>query len=114
MIEHTYSDGTNEWRVADLWQAAASVPVEALALSDLSEVTCLSGWWWEPEPTFVNFVDHCRRVLDADLAYPILLGPRGEVLDGMHRIAKAMVHDVENILVQRLATMPEPTDEEQG
>jgi len=32
----------------------------------------------------------------------------------MHRIAKAMVHDVENILVQRLATMPEPTDEEQG
>jgi hypothetical protein len=30
-------------------------------------------------------------VLDADLSFPVILGPGGRVIDGMHRIAHVML-----------------------
>lgn len=37
-----------------------------------------------------EFVMHMKAVLDADLSYPIILDEDGELMDGRHRIMKAM------------------------
>lgn len=44
----------------------------------------------------------------ADLAFPILPGPDGALLDGMHRVAKALLQGWPTVRAYRLAALPEP------
>jgi len=104
MSNHTYSDGEHTWLVRDLWAAAEGVPVEEVQLLDLP----LSDWCWESEVDFSGFVLHVKRVMDADRNRPIVIGPTGWVLDGMHRIAGALARGEVRIKAQRLDVMPDP------
>lgn len=45
---------------------------------------------------------------EADLTYPIIIDHVGRVLDGMHRVCKALNQGLETILAYRLLEMPEP------
>ena len=40
---------------------------------------------------FDSFVYHCKRVKDCNLEYPIILDDFGQICDGWHRIAKAVL-----------------------
>jgi hypothetical protein len=59
-------------------------------------------------PTVREVVEHARRIADADLTMPIILASDGQVLDGMHRIAKAVLRGQTAISAQRLVTDPDP------
>ena len=52
-----------------------------------------------------DFVAHMRKVLAADLSFPIILGPNGAILDGKHRLAKAIFLEEPTILAVRLLTL---------
>ena len=54
-----------------------------------------------------------KRIERADLKYPIILCPWGDVVDGTHRITKALVLGREWVWAYRLKTMPEP-DQKNG
>jgi hypothetical protein len=43
-----------------------------------------------PGATWRGFVEHVQLMHDADLVYPIILAADGRVMDGMHRVAKAL------------------------
>jgi hypothetical protein len=47
-------------------------------------------------------------MLDADLSDPVILGPDGRVMDGMHRIARAMLDGKTEISAVRFPDLPEP------
>jgi hypothetical protein len=49
-----------------------------------------------------------RRIGDADVNLPIILASDGQVLDGMHRIAKAILCGQSSIAAQRFAIDPDP------
>lgn len=52
-------------------------------------------------PTVRRVVEHARLILEADRSYPILLGHEGRVMDGMHRVARALLEgkaDIDAIL----------------
>jgi hypothetical protein len=51
---------------------------------------------------------HVRLILDCDLAFPIILSSDGRVMDGMHRICKALLQGLEDIEAVRFVTDPEP------
>ena len=51
---------------------------------------------------------HFKRTRDADLEAPIILCPWGSILDGSHRVAKALAEDRDWVWAYRLKTMPEP------
>ena len=55
---------------------------------------------------FKEFVTHCKRVQDADLQYPIILGDDGSIIDGYHRIAKAILNGDSTIKALRIQEMP--------
>ena len=57
--------------------------------------------------TLRSFVEHVRSVIDADMSYPIILNEDGEVIDGRHRLAKAMLEGHETIKVKRFDKDPE-------
>jgi hypothetical protein len=53
-------------------------------------------------------VMHINAVLSADLKFPIILDEDGEIMDGRHRLMKAMLNGDETIRVVRFDENPSP------
>jgi hypothetical protein len=53
-------------------------------------------------------VTHARLIRDVDPTYPVILGSDGRVMDGMHRIARAMLEGRTTIAAVRFVHDPEP------
>ena len=112
-----FSDGESIWYVETLWSAAASLPEFALPIehiAGLDEVAWFNDAWGK-RPTCRAVIDHCRRIQEADLRHPIILAPqdgplKGCVLDGMHRIGKAMLAGNTTVRAVQLPAMPTPDE----
>lgn len=50
--------------------------------------------------------EHVKRVNETDLKYPIILDPDGFIVDGWHRVVKALLEERETIKAVRLEEMP--------
>ncbi|MEL7084173.1 MAG: hypothetical protein AAGM36_06705 [Cyanobacteria bacterium J06597_1] len=110
---HVYGDVVDQsfyiWKVPNLWTYAANFATESVPLKTLvSEIDRMR--WFNPAmpPTIRRIVSHCIKIQHADLSYPILLGPRGQVIDGSHRLAKALLEGHDSIDAIRLTAMPSP------
>jgi hypothetical protein len=107
-----FSDGRGIWYIDRLWPLADGLPVEDLAISQVRELdeVCWFNDTWGVRPTCRLVIEHCQRILAADLSYPVILGPDGSVLDGVHRIAKAWLNGQTTVKAVRIPTLP-PADE---
>jgi hypothetical protein len=101
--------GFDAWDVDRLIDLSRGLPVHAVAVESISEVD--TAYWFEGSavaPTVRNIVGHARLMLAADLSYPVILGHDGRVMDGMHRIARALLDGVAEISAVRFPSLPEP------
>jgi len=53
-----------------------------------------------------DMVSHMKAVQNADLSYPIILDEDGEIMDGRHRIMKAILGGEKTIKAVRFDTNP--------
>jgi hypothetical protein len=51
-------------------------------------------------------------IQEVDLSYPIILCSEGRVMDGMHRVAKALYERKEKIIAVQFRETPEPDYED--
>ena len=58
------------------------------------------------ELTLRELADHMQAVLDADLSYPIILDEDGEIMDGRHRLMKAILNRESTIKAVRFDVNP--------
>ena len=58
--------------------------------------------------TMREFVMHMNAILAADLNYPIIIGEDGEILDGRHRIMKALHLGLTTVKAVRFDKNPPP------
>lgn len=91
------------WDVEELW--ARQLPTRAFPLSEFDK--CLDWDVWQESLTPKTLLRHYKRMVDADLFYPIIvcLNNEGEIIhlvDGMHRLVKAYAKGYERIAVQVL------------
>jgi hypothetical protein len=102
------SSGLDAWDVDRLVALVENVPVEELALADIPELD--TRYWFDHghEPTVRNIVDHFWLMQEADLGHPIVIDPDGRVMDGMHRVARALSDGRTTIAAKRLPVMPAP------
>jgi len=100
--------GMDAWDVDRLLELASQLPVEEVRLEDIHEID--SVYWFDgsKHPTVRNITEHFRLIQDVDPSYPIILGPDSRVMDGMHRIAKALLEDKVTIRAVRLRELPDP------
>lgn len=93
-------------RLIRLTQGLEATPVPLAEIRELDE-PC---WYASGAdlPTCRSVADHMRLVQDADLGHPIIIGPEGRVMDGMHRVLKALLQGREFVLAYRLPALPEP------
>lgn len=100
-----YGAGDYLWEVQELWEAAKRLPVYEVPLIAL----CTDHSLWAGCDTYMEFVRHCKLVHKADLKYPILLDPDGNLADGRHRLAKAIMLGKRTIKIRRFISMPDPS-----
>ena len=96
------------WRMHQLWELAAGLPIKKVRLSELDGFDEVR-WFGGPRnivPTCRAIAEHARDINASDLSYPIILSPTGEVLDGWHRICKAFLQQIEELDAVHLPTLP--------
>ena len=100
------SDGLCAWDVDRLVELARDLPVHTVPLSRIRELDEPVFGGDEP-PTWRSLVAHIRLVDAAELRYPIVLAADGAVMDGRHRVARALREGRSTIeAVQFLADPP--------
>ena len=77
-------------------------------VGSISEVD--TDYWTDggSEPTVRRVIGHLRMVLDVDPGHPRLLGADGRLMDGMHRVCRAILEGRATIAARRFAADPEP------
>jgi len=101
--------GLDAWDVDRLIRLSADLPVEDIPLDTIDELD--TAYWSAPGaelPTVRELVAHMRLIQDVGPSYPVILGSDGRVMDGMHRIARAILEDRTTIRAVRFSTDPEP------
>ena len=101
--------GRKAWDVYRLIELSAELPVEEVPIDSIPEIDTIH--WFHPQdpPATVRAViEHAQLIRDADLGYPIILGADGRVMDGMHRIAKALMEGRSTVAARRFVDEPEP------
>jgi hypothetical protein len=101
-------EGLDAWDVDRLIALTVGLPAERIELAEIGEID--SVYWFDDVqgPTVRKVVEHFRLIQEVDTEYPIIVGPDGRVMDGMHRIARAILEGRTSILAFRLPAIPEP------
>jgi hypothetical protein len=102
------SAGRLVWFVERLWYLARDLPVQQVPIDQIAEFD--QDCWFGPttHPTCRAVAEHSRRILDADLRYPIILSAEGYLMDGGHRIAKAYLLQHTTVSAVQFPCDPEP------
>ena len=64
------------------------------------------------KPICRAIVEHMRLIEETDLSFPIILSSNGRVMDGMHRVAKALLEGRETVEAVKFNQDPEPDYED--
>ena len=99
--------GLLSWDVDRLVQLSSQLPRKRISLSDIRELD--EAWSGEGGPqTWRALLEHVRLIDEAELSFPIILSSDGAVMDGMHRVAKAVLQGGKDIEAVQFERDPEP------
>lgn len=100
--EQMCSLGRHSWSVPRLFELARELPVMDVPLNHLSL------YYTYEKLTLREMVMHMKAVNAADLDKPIILDEDGELMDGRHRLMKAMIEGAATIKAVRFDENPSP------
>jgi hypothetical protein len=99
------------WEIDRLLALSENLPVEIVPVAKLPGADEV-GWIGRPEHfgrlTLHEVVEHIRRIQWAELARPLLISSEGWLMDGFHRLARALLDDVAELPVKKFEADPEP------
>jgi len=101
--------GLDAWDVRRLIRLSSDFPVQKIDPSSIQELQT-NHWYKESHqvPSPASILEHIQLIDQCDLHYPIILDARGNVMDGMHRICKALLNDIKEIYAVQFKEDPEP------
>ena len=103
------SEGLLAWDVRRLVKLSENFTINSVKLTSIKEID--DTYWYDLEgaiPTCRNIAEHAKLINDADLQYPIILCEDGKIMDGMHRVCKALLLDKKSILVVQFKKYIDP------
>lgn len=100
--------GLCAWDIDRLIGLSTSLPRRRVALQAIRELD--EAYWFEHEvaPTCRAVVQHMSLIEEADLSHPVILSSDGRVMDGMHRVAEALLSGREHVEAVQFVCDPEP------
>lgn len=100
--------GLCAWDVRKLIDLSRHLPVVRVRLAEMRE---LDEPYWAGDGhamTCREVVEHARLIEECDLDHPVILSSDGRVMDGMHRICKALLQGRDSIEAVRFSEDPKP------
>ncbi len=94
--------GRHSWSVPRLFELSRNLPVMEVPINHLSL------YYTYEKLTLRDMVMHMNAINNADLDKPIILDEDGELMDGRHRLMKAMLLGKETIKAVRFDENPSP------
>jgi hypothetical protein len=96
------------WDVHRLIELSKNFPVRQIALTEIAELD--ETFWFDEttKPVCREIAMHARLIAETDLSYPIILSANGRVMDGMHRVCKALIQEQKTINAVQFQQDPEP------
>ncbi|MGV3660099.1 MAG: hypothetical protein ACO1TE_07935 [Prosthecobacter sp.] len=100
--------GLLAWDVDRLIALTKHLPPHQVPLTAIKELD--EPFWFScgEVPTCRSVADHARLMEAADLRFPVILSSDGRVMDGMHRVTKALALGHATIDAVQFAQDPEP------
>ena len=101
--------GLLAWNVHRLVELSRDLPVRRVQLSQIEEID--QDHWYShgnAAPTCRSIVEHCRLIREADVTFPIILDQRGRVMDGMHRVCRALIDGATEVPAVQFPRDPDP------
>ncbi len=102
-------DGVLIWDIHRLVELSSDLPVTEVPLSDIVEIDEI--YWYRngrDYPTCRSIAMHAKLINETDLTHPIILCQDGRVMDGMHRVLKALIGGDDTIQAVKFTRNPEP------
>ena len=96
--------GKHRWAVARLIELSKELPIKEIPLDYLNIYNTYD------KLTLRDMVMHINAINNCNLDYPIILDEDGELLDGRHRIMKALLLGKDTIKVVRFDENPIPCE----
>ena len=93
-------------RLLRLTSAHEPVDLPLERIRELDETFWFSGD--NDTPTCRLVAEHAKLINETSLDHPIIIDPEGRVMDGMHRVCKALIGGLKTIRAVQLPAMPEP------
>lgn len=100
--ENTYSVDGKVWSVTNLIARAKELEPFDLPLAAIY----LGTEVWPPDGSPYGMAFHMRRALDVDTSYPVILCEKGFIMDGWHRVLRALIDGKATIKAVRFTKTP--------
>lgn len=100
--EERHWQGNRAWVTARLVELAKDLEVFDLPLKHID----ISRRPWGSEKTIKNMAYHVKRSQKTDLSFPVIMDDHGQIMNGWHRILKALVEGRESVKAVRFEVTP--------
>lgn len=94
------------WDVHRLIALSRHLPQREVSLAAIAELD--EAFWFDHPATCREVAGHARLIGETDPEHPIILSADGRVMDGMHRVCRALIEGRETIRAVRFPEDPEP------
>jgi hypothetical protein len=102
-------DNFDAWDVGRLVKLTSDLPALEIPLSSIEDIDSVHWIGADGSPPTVRIlVRHMELVNGADFSFPVIIGADGRVLDGMHRVAKALLLGNPTVRAVRFDVQPSP------
>jgi len=98
------------WHTERLWELARDLEPFQVEVESFKELDADCWFGSTKSPTLREVARHCRRIHEASLEYPIILNDDGRLMDGGHRLCKALLEGRKTVSAVRFEVMPEPDE----
>jgi hypothetical protein len=109
VADNYFREGNKVWLVTSLIEKSKDLEVFDLPL----RCFCVGSEIWKPIKTALDLARHMKRVQEVSLDYPVILDEEGFIMDGWHRVAKALLQGWSTIKAVRFDKTP-PCDYTEG
>ena len=85
------TNGYYAWDVDRLITLSSKLKKQRVSLSDIAEID--ENFWARGDNNTLTcraVAEHARLIEEADLNYPVIMCSKGRIMDGMHRVLKAL------------------------
>ena len=101
------------WYTERLWKLAKDLPIYDEDVERFEELD-RDCWFGEGRtPTIREVADHCRRINESDPEIPVIVNDNGRLMDGGHRLARALLEGRKTVKAVRFEEIPEPDEIEE-